>query len=120
MPAAMKKLVEQAATQVEIETGAAEDVAEVDAAEQVFRREACDAGKAAAIVFGAFFWVGQDRVGFGDLFEAFFCACLLVAVGVVFKRQRAEGILDRLGVGIVRDAENLVVVLFGGRNGQVL
>jgi len=52
--------------------------------------------------------VGQHRVGGGDLLEARLGLRRLVAVRVIFQGKIAEGVLDGLGIGVPRDAENLV------------
>ncbi len=96
-----KSLERTAAAQAEIEIQAAENILEIDAAEQVFLAEAFHAGKPAGIVFRALLRIGQDCIGLGDFLEAFFGARLLVAVGVIFHRERAKRILDRFLVGIL-------------------
>src|SRR5574340_1006834 len=106
--AAVEEPLERAAAEVEVEP--AEDVLEVDAAEQVLLAETFHAGEAACVVFGALLRVGQDGVGLGDLLEALLGSRFLVAVGVIFQGEVAEGVLDRLLVGVLGDAEHLVVV----------
>ena len=71
MLAPAEQPVEQpaAAQAAEVEAEPAEDVLEVDAAEQVFGREAGNAGLAARVVFGALLGVVEHRVGGGDLLE---------------------------------------------------
>jgi len=56
------------------------------------------------VILGAFLGIGEYRVGRGDLLEAFLGAGLLVAVGMVLQRELAEGVLDRLLIGVARDA----------------
>jgi hypothetical protein len=74
---------------------------------------------AAGIVFRPLLGIGEHRVGRGDLLEALLGAGRLVAVRVIGQGEAAEGILDGLGIGIPRDAQDLVVVPLGGwiRNG---
>ena len=69
-----------------------------------------DPGIAAGIVLGPLLRIAQDRVGLGDLLEAVACAWLLVAIGVILERELPKRILDRLYVGVARDAEHLVIV----------
>ena len=108
----MKEALEWAVSaKVKIEP--AEDIVEIDAAIQVFLAESFHPGKSAAIVFGALFRVGQDGIGLCDFLEAFLCSRLLVAVGVIFHREVAESVLDRLLLGILGDAEHLVVITLG-------
>jgi hypothetical protein len=116
MAAPAEKALEQpTAAQAEVET--AEDVLEIDAGEQVLGRKIGHPGEAAAVVFRALLGVGQDGIGGGDLLEALLGARFLVAVRVVFQRELAEGVLDRLGVGIPGEAEDPVVVALGGDDG---
>ena len=109
--AAEESLERTEAAEVEIEP--AENVLEIDAAEQVLAAEAGDAGETARIVFRALLRIGEDRVGLGDFLEAFFGPGFLVAVGVVFQREIAKRVLDRLLVGVLGDAQNFVVVALG-------
>ena len=115
MTVPMEESLERVAT-AEVKIEPAEDILEVDAAEQIFLAEALDTGKAARIVLGAFPGVGQDGIGLGDLLEALFGAGFLVAVGVIFHRKVAERILDRLLVGILGDTEHFVVITLGSND----
>ncbi len=94
----------------EIESQPAEKVLEVDAAEQILVGEIGDAGMAAGIVFGALLGIVQNGVSLGDLPELLGRAGFLVAVRMVFQGELAEGVLDRLSVGVAGDAQHLVVV----------
>ena len=58
--------------------------------------------------------IGQDFVGFVDLFEALFGVVFRVDIGVVFAGKGAVGPLDLIGGRSARHAENLVVVAFFG------
>lgn len=84
----------------EIEAQAPQQILEINSAEQVFRREAGDASKASAVVFGVLPRVREDGVGFGDFFESLLGAGLLVAIGMILESQLAEGVLDRLRVRV--------------------
>jgi hypothetical protein len=64
--------------------------------EQILWRVSGDAGMASSVISGAFLRIIEDGIGFGDFLEAFLGAGLLVAIGMVFERQLAEGILDCL------------------------
>ncbi len=94
----------------EIKAETPEDVLEIDAAEQILGGEVGDAGIAARIVLRALLGIAQDRVGLGDLLEAIGCARFLVPVGVVLQGELAESVLDRLLVGVSRNAEHLVII----------
>ena len=111
-PAVEKALERAAAAKVEIEP--AENVFEIDAAEQVLLAEAGHAGESAGVVFGALLRVGQDRVGLGDFLEARLGSRLLVAVRVIFQGEIAESVLDRLLVGVLGNAEHFVVIALRG------
>ena len=67
--AAPEKAVERP-RRPKLKAQAAENVAEIDAAEQVLGGKACDAGAAARVVLGAFLRIAQNGVGLGDLPEA--------------------------------------------------
>jgi hypothetical protein len=115
-PAAEEPL-ENAAAEAEAEIG--KEGVEVEAAEEVLRREPRDAGKAGRVVLGALLRVGEDRVGLGDFLEPLLRPGLLVAVGVVPQRELAERVLDRRRVGVARDVKDLVIVaLCGGGDGR--
>ena len=114
--AAEKCLERVAAAKVKIES--AENIFEIDAAEQVLLAEARHAGKSAGIVFGALLRVGQDRISLGDSLEALLSPRLLVPVGVIFQGKIAESVLDRLLVGVLGDAEHLVVIALGRNDGS--
>ena len=69
------------------------------------------AGVAEAVVPRALVGVAQDGVGLGGLLELLFGGRVaLIAIGVVLQRQLAIRALDVLLAGILRDAEDLVVV----------
>src|SRR5512135_2422487 len=105
-----------AAETAEIEIEPAEDILEVDAAEQVFLTEALHAGKSARVVLGTFLRVGQDGIGLGNFLEPLFRPGFLVAVRVILHRKAAERILDRFLVGIFGDTEHFVVITLGGND----
>src|SRR5574340_699878 len=107
--AAAEKAVEQPHA-AEIGVEPAKQILEIDAAEQVFRGEAGDPGKAVGVIFGPLLRVGQDGVGFRDLLEFRLRPGLLVAIRMIFEGERAEGVLDRLLVGVPGNAQHLVVV----------
>jgi len=65
----------------EIKAQANENVAEIDAAEQVGGGKTRDARVAARIIFGPLLGIAQDGVGLGDLPEAVSRVPRLVAVG---------------------------------------
>lgn len=104
----------EGASAAKIEIESAENILEIDAAEQVLPAESGHSGKAAAVVFAAFRRVGENGIGFGDFLETLLGARLLVAVGVIFQGEAAEGVLDRLLVGVLGDAKDLVVITLGG------
>jgi len=56
------------------------------------------------VVLSALLGIGEYSVGRGNLLEAFLGAGLLVAVGMILQRELAEGVLDRLLIGVARDA----------------
>jgi hypothetical protein len=88
----------------------AENIAEVDAAEQIFRRKTGHAREAAIVIFGTLLRIGQNCIGFGDFLEALLRTRLLVAVGVIFQRERAECVLDRLVICVAGYAEHFIVI----------
>jgi hypothetical protein len=94
----------------EIKAESAENVGEVDAAEQVFGREARDAHMAARIIFDPFLRIAQNRVGLGDFPEAVGRVGRLVAVGMILKGELAKGVLDRFLVGVPRHAQRFIIV----------
>ena len=108
----MKKTFKRAA-HAKVEVQPAENIIEIDAAEQVLLTETLHTGEAARIVFGALFRVGQDGIGLGYFLEALLGSRLLVAVGMIFQCEIAERVLDRLLVGVLRDAEYFVVITLG-------
>ena len=67
-----------------------------------------------SIVAGLFVGIRQGVVGLGDLFEALLGARLLAHVGVHRAGLGAKRLFDVLGRSILRNAENVVVVLVGG------
>ncbi len=69
---------------------------------------------ASRIISGAFLRIIEHRVGLGDLLEPVFGARFLVAVRMVFEGQLAKGILDRLLIGVMSDAEHLVIISLVG------
>jgi hypothetical protein len=107
----MEETIEYAiAAKVKIEP--AENVVEVDAAEQVFLTETLNPGESARVVVAAFFRIGQYGVSLGDFPETLLRPRLLVAVRVIFHGKVAKGVLDRLLPGVTGYAEYLVVVAF--------
>jgi hypothetical protein len=60
--------------------------------------------------------IGKNGIRLRDLLEAFFGTGLFVAVGMVFECELAEGSPNCLLIRVVRDAENLVVILLGRRS----
>ena len=57
--------------------------------------------------------IREDRVGLGGLLELLLGVLVaLVAIGMVLKRQLAIRALDLLIAGVLRNAEDLVVVPF--------
>ena len=93
-----------------LETDAAEQIPEIDAAEQILWRKTGDACKATGVVLRPFLWVGKHRVGLGDLLKAFLGTRLFVTVRMVPQGQLTKGVLDRSLVGIAGDAEDFVIV----------
>jgi len=76
-------------------------------------RAAADAGVAEAVIQAAFFAIGEDGVGFRDLFEFFFRVGIIgIAVRMVHHRQLAIGALDLNIGGRAGDAEYFVKVAF--------
>ena len=110
----MKKMIEQPSARTEIEVKATEQIFEINAAEQIFAAETGYALEPSCVVFGPLLRIGEHGVGFGNLLEALLGARLLVAVGVVQQGELAESVLDRLAVGVFRNAKNLVIVALGG------
>jgi len=75
---------------------------------------------AAGVVFRALLRIGQHRIGGSDFLEARLGFRRLVAVRMVFQGEVAEGILDRLRIGVPRNAQDLIVVaLLVGRDGGI-
>jgi hypothetical protein len=107
--AAPEKAVERP-RRPKLKAQAAENVAEIDAAEQVLGGKACDAGAAARVVLGAFLRIAQNGVGLGDLPEAVGRVGRLVAVGMVLEGELAKRVLDRFLVGVPGDAQRFIVV----------
>jgi hypothetical protein len=107
--ATMEKTVEQPSS-TEIEIKPAENVVEIDSAEQVFAAKPFHSGESARVILGTFFRVGQDGIGLGDFLEALLGPRFFVAIRVVFQREVAEGILDRLLVGIFGNAQYLIII----------
>ena len=97
-----EKRVEQPPAEIEIE--AAENVIEIDAGKQILGRKVRHAGKTVGVVLSALLGIGEYSVGRSNLLEAFLGAGLLVAVGVKLQRELPEGVLDRLLIGVARDA----------------
>jgi len=85
------------------------DLVEIDACEQVLGRDA-GGGKTTRIVGGALLGIRQYRVSLRDLLEALLRTGLLVAVGMIAKRECAKRVAYRFGVGITPYAQNFVVV----------
>ena len=96
----------------------AEQVLDVDAA----RRPGCSPAReaetptaeetASLVVLLALGHVGEHRVGLRGLLEALLGSLVTgVLVGVVLASDLAEGLLDLVGLRVLGDAENLVVVL---------
>jgi hypothetical protein len=83
----------------------AENVLQVNMAKQILCRIAGDAGMAAGVVIRPSLRIGGNRIGLGDFLEPFLGARLLIAVGVVFEGQLAEGVLYRLLIRLMRDAQ---------------
>jgi hypothetical protein len=70
---------------------------------------------AVAVVRGAALGVREDLVGLRGLLELLLrLGVVRVDVGVQLAGQTAEGLLDRLVVGVAADAEDLVRVAGGG------
>src|SRR3990172_1098150 len=63
------------------------------------------------VVGGALFRILEGLIGVGDLLKSFLADWILGHVRVILVRQFAVGLLDRIGVGIARYTEDLVVVL---------
>ena len=64
------------------------------------------------VIFGPLLRVGEDLVGFVDLFEAFLgLGIIRVHVGVMLPGQPAKCLLDLFDRGILVHAEDLVIVL---------
>jgi hypothetical protein len=99
-----KQSIEQIVAEIEAGAHVVEDVTEVDTAEKILFADTGDTGETARIVIGTLLRIGEHRIGGGDLLEAILGAGLLVAVGMVLQRELAEGILDRLLIGVARDA----------------
>ena len=71
---------------------------------------AVEALLAEAVVHRALLGVAEDLPRFGDFLEfSFGDRATGVAVGMVLHRLLAEGGLERLLVGVLRDAENIVI-----------
>ena len=67
---------------------------------------------AKAVEVGALFWVAEDLIGHGQLFEpGLGCFVARVAIGVVLASKAAVGLLDCGVVGVTRNAEDLVIVV---------
>ncbi len=115
--AVAKDAIEKRIAKAEAE--AAEDLIEVNAAEKILGRNA-RGGRPSSVVGCALFRIGENRVGFGYLFETLFRAGLFVAVGMVLERERAEGVADRFGVGVAGHAKHIVIVAPRLWNGQPL
>ena len=106
--AAPEKSVEKTAAKIEVQ--AAEEIFEVDAAEQVLGRKAGHSRESQVVILRPLLRVGENGIRLCDLFKAFFGTRLFVAVRMVLERELAEGSLDRLLVRVARDSENLVVI----------
>jgi hypothetical protein len=65
---------------------------------------------ASGVILRALLRIGKHRIGGGDFLEARLGPGFLVAVRVVFQGETAEGVLDRLGIGVPGDAEDRVIV----------
>jgi hypothetical protein len=100
--------VKEAVEDAPAKTETTEEVAEIDAPEQIFRR--ATPLPTSSIVFGALLRVGEHGVGFGDLFKFFFGIGCFITARMIFQSEITEGGLDRLLVGIARDAEYFIVV----------
>jgi hypothetical protein len=61
----------------------------------------------------------RDRQGLGDLFEPVLGLGVVIDIRVKFAGQCSTRLLDRLLVGGLLDAEDLVVVLAGGGYGAL-
>ena len=105
-PAARGPAVEERRQDV-VHAEATEDVGHVDAGAAEAARAV---GVAEAVVIGALLIVREDRVGLVDLLELLLGVRRLVDVGVERPRLLEKRALDGPRVGIVRDAEHLVVV----------
>jgi hypothetical protein len=68
------------AAEIETEATPAEDLLEVNAAEQILSRKSFYPGIAPSVIGGAFLSIREDRVRFRDLFELFFRAWVLMAM----------------------------------------
>src|SRR5579875_165617 len=72
---------------------------------------------AVAVVGGALLRVGEDAIGFGGFAEAMLGVgfVIRIAVGMIFQGGFAISALDLFGGGVARDAEDLVIIIFGCR-----
>ena len=70
---------------------------------------------AAEVVLLALLGIGEHVVGVGDGLEPLGRLGARVHVGVELAREAPVGLLDLVGGGVARDAEDLVVVCHGGR-----
>ena len=75
---------------------------------------AAEAALAAEVVLLALLRVGEHVVRVRDRLEALGCLGTRVHVGVEFAREATVRLLDLVGGGVARDAEDLVVVGHGG------
>ena len=100
------------AAKIAAETELAEDVVEIEVAEDVFLGVAlAEPGGAEGIVLLAFFRIREHRVGLADLLELLFSGLVPgVFVRVVLEGQFTVRLLDLVGGGRFRHAENLVIL----------
>ena len=70
---------------------------------------------AVAIVGWAFLWIGKNLVGFSNFLEFFFGFFIsLMFVGMMLDGEFAVGLFNLLGGDGARNAEDFVVIFFGG------
>ena len=55
--------------------------------------------------------VREDRIGFGNLFELFSGAWVLVSVGMIFQREFSKGVFDRTFIRVALHAQGFIIIL---------
>ena len=77
-------------------------------------------GVPVAVVGGAFLLVHEDVVGFAELLEFLFRVRVVgIFIGVKLDREFAIRALDLVAAGGALDAEDFVVIAFGGHFGKI-